>query len=180
MAVHEFGHVLAAWATGGSVARVVLHPLQISWSAFAPNPRPLLVAWSGPLLGSLLPAVAFLLLRALRCPVLLRALRCPGLFLVRFFAGFCLVANGLYLFIDAFTRDGDGGTLLRHGAASWELWLFAGLVTPLGFWLWHGLGPHFGLGEARGRVSHRAAFASLTLSLLIGALEMALARDGGF
>ena len=25
--VHEFGHVLAAWATGGEVTRVVLQPL---------------------------------------------------------------------------------------------------------------------------------------------------------
>src|SRR5207249_4106234 len=30
MAVHEFGHVLGLWCIGGTVARVVLHPLTIS------------------------------------------------------------------------------------------------------------------------------------------------------
>jgi hypothetical protein len=29
-AVHEFGHVAALWASGGTVAKVVLHPLTIS------------------------------------------------------------------------------------------------------------------------------------------------------
>ena len=32
MVVHEFGHALAAWLTGGSVSLMVLHPLQISWT----------------------------------------------------------------------------------------------------------------------------------------------------
>ncbi len=30
MAVHELGHVVGAWLTGGRVAKVVLHPLTIS------------------------------------------------------------------------------------------------------------------------------------------------------
>src|SRR5688572_25186605 len=76
MIVHEFGHVLAAWATGGSVSRVVLHPLQISWSAFVPNPHPQLVAWGGPLLGSLLPVAGLFVARVARC---------PGLYLFQFF-----------------------------------------------------------------------------------------------
>src|ERR1041384_6792881 len=40
MVVHEFGHALTAWLTGGSVALMVLHPLQISWTAFSRNPCP--------------------------------------------------------------------------------------------------------------------------------------------
>src|ERR1044071_5291458 len=85
MVVHEFGHALAAWLTGGSVALMVLHPLQISWTTFSSNPHPQLVAWGGAMLGSLIP-VTFL--------VLARLLRSPGLYLFRFFAGFCLIANG--------------------------------------------------------------------------------------
>ena len=46
-AVHELGHVLAAWATGGLVTDVVLHPLTISRTDVRPNPRPLAVAWGG-------------------------------------------------------------------------------------------------------------------------------------
>ena len=164
MIVHESGHVLTAWLTGGSVARVVLHPLRISWTALAHNPHPQLVAWGGVLLGSLLPLI--LLAAAHAC-------RSPGFYLFRFFAGFCLISNGLYLLIDAFGRGGDAGTLLRHGATMWQLLVFGVLVTPTGFWLWHGLGPHFGLGAGRGKVSHRATFASVGLLAVVVVVELA-------
>ena len=54
-AVHELGHCVAAWVTGGTVTKVVLHPLSISRTDVEPNPKPLFVAWSGPILGSLVP-----------------------------------------------------------------------------------------------------------------------------
>ena len=41
MVVHESGHVLGAWLTGGTVAKVVLHPLAISRTDLALNPQPL-------------------------------------------------------------------------------------------------------------------------------------------
>jgi hypothetical protein len=50
--VHELGHVMAAYATGGSVERVVLHPLELSRTDLARNPRPLAVASAGPLGGA--------------------------------------------------------------------------------------------------------------------------------
>jgi hypothetical protein len=163
MVVHEFGHVLAAWASGGAVAVVVLHPLQISWSAFKTNPHLLVVAWGGPGLGSLLP-LTFLAAG--------RLLRCPGAYLFQFFAGFCLIANGFYLIIDSFGGGGDGATLLKDGAAQWQLLLFGAVATPLGFWLWHGIGPHFGLGIARGRVNRVAALTCAGLLLLIVSVEV--------
>src|SRR5690349_9657565 len=85
MIVHEFGHVASAWLSGGSVARVILHPTQISWTALAHNPHPLFVAWGGPVLGSLLP---------LGSCTAARVLRFSSLYLLQFFAGFCLIANG--------------------------------------------------------------------------------------
>ena len=45
MAVHEFGHVLGAWITGGRVERVVLHPLRFSRTDLAHNPSPMFVVW---------------------------------------------------------------------------------------------------------------------------------------
>ena len=165
MVAHEFGHALTAWATGGSVARMVLHPLQISWTSFSRNPHPQLVAWGGPVLGSLIPLVVLFLARGIRS---------PGIFLFRFFAGFCLIANGLYLIVDAFERGGDGGTLIRHGALQWQLLLFGAAAMPIGFWLWHGLGPSFGLGSARGQVGRGAAFISLSLLVLIVVMELSL------
>jgi hypothetical protein len=165
MVVHEFGHALTAWITGGSVALMVLHPLQISWTAFARNPHPQLVAWGGAVWGALLPA--FLLIAA-------RWLRSPGLFLFRFFAGFCLIANGLYLFVDSFGRSGDAGTLISCGASQWELLVFGAVTTPVGFWLWHGIGPHFGLGAAEGRIDRSAVVVSTCLFAATVATELLL------
>lgn len=53
--VHEGGHILGAWVTGGKVVHEVLHPLAISRTDVEPNPHPLIVAWAGPLFGSLFP-----------------------------------------------------------------------------------------------------------------------------
>jgi hypothetical protein len=163
MVVHEFGHALTAWLTGGSVALMVLHPLQISWTTVSPNPHPQLVAWGGAVWGSVFP-VAFLMTAHL--------LRSPGLYLFRFFAGFCLIANGLYLMVDSFGRGGDGGTLIRHGASQWELLLFGIIAAPLGFWLWHGLGSHFGLGTTGGRVNRSAVVTSVGLLAVTVIMEL--------
>ena len=163
MVVHEFGHALTAWLTGGSVVLMVLHPLQISWTTCSPNPHPQLVAWGGAGWGAVLPAVFLLLARLLRS---------PGLYLFRFFAGFCLIANGLYLFVDSFGRGGDGGALIQHGASQWEVLLFGIVATPLGFWLWHGIGSHFGLGATRRQVSLSAVVSSVSLLAVTVVVEL--------
>lgn len=165
-AVHELGHVLGAVATGGRVVRVVLHPLAISRTDVHPNPWPLLQVWAGPLLGTTLPLAAYLLSRILRL---------AGDYLFRFFAGFCLVANGAYIAAGAVTGAGDAGELLEHGAPCWQLVLFGLATVPGGLYLWHGLGPKFGLGDARGNVSRSAAIASLVLLVLLVAIELAVA-----
>ena len=55
MAVHELGHVVAANLTGGTVTKIVVHPLAISRTDVSPNLNPLAVVWTGPILGVLLP-----------------------------------------------------------------------------------------------------------------------------
>jgi hypothetical protein len=135
-AIHELGHVLAARLTGGRVSNVALHPLGISRTDVAANPHPLVVAWAGPIVGVTAPLGAWGV--ALAC-------RSALAFLFRFFAGFCLVANGLYIGLGSFGRVGDCGEILRHGAAPWQLWLFGLVTVPTGFALWYGQGRHFGL-----------------------------------
>src|SRR5690606_29141585 len=100
------GHVLAAWSSGGRVAKVVLHPLAISRTDVAPNPHPLVVVWCGPLVGALLPLVLWGVLAFFRHPATPYA---------RFFAGFCLIANGLYIGAGSFDGVGDAGEMLREG-----------------------------------------------------------------
>jgi hypothetical protein len=151
-AVHELGHIVGAWLTEGRVERVVLNPLTISRTDVSHNPSPLIVVWAGPIFGAAVPLLLWL--------VASKARR-PDAFVVRFFAGFCLVANGLYIGVGSFGRIGDCGEMLRQGSAAWQLWLFGAATVPIGIWLWHGQGSHFGLGDANGRVSRATAYTSL-------------------
>jgi hypothetical protein len=164
-AVHELGHVAAALATGAKVTTVVLHPLTISRTDTWGGSHPRLVIWAGPLVGSLLPLLVL---------VVYRALRGPGGYLLQFFAGSCLIANGAYLLGGSFVPGCDADDLLRRGAAAWPMWLFAAWAIPLGLYLWNGLGPSFGLGRARGTVDHRVAYFSGAALIITVILEIAL------
>jgi hypothetical protein len=157
-AVHEAGHVAAALLTGGKVAKVVWHPLTISHTDLAYNPSPLIVVWAGPVVGVLLPLGLW---------GIAAWWRMPGAFVLRFFAGFCLVANGCYIAGGSLDGIGDCGEMLRHGTPIWALWLFGAVTGPAGFLLWHRQGPHFGLGPAQGKVSPGVAWVCLGICVLL-------------
>jgi hypothetical protein len=163
MAVHELGHVIGALLTGGTIAKVVLHPLAISRTDVAVNPHPLLVVWAGPCIGVLAP-IALVAVAEIR--------RFPWTYLVRFFAGFCLIANGCYIGIGSLAGIGDAGDMLRQGSPIWSLWLFGVATFPLGLYLWNGLGANFGLGSAEDDVDNRAAYGCLALLLVTLSVEL--------
>lgn len=155
MVVHESGHVLAAWSSGGQVARVVLDPLGFSRTDLAENPHPLLVAAAGPAWGSAFPLVVWLIVRGARLRLA---------FLVRAFAGFCLIANGVYLASATILPVGDSEDLLRLGAPLWAV-VVPGLAGFIGgLTLWNGLGLNFGCG---GRPVDRVAVLAATSSLAL-------------
>jgi hypothetical protein len=162
--VHEAGHVIAVWAAGGEIARVVLHPLTISRTDVAVDPIPLLTVWAGPLVGVLGPLMAFAFVRVARLPLS---------YLLRFFAGFCLVANGAYIGIGAFAGVGDAGQMLRHGTPILCLFAFGVATLPVGLWLWHGLGRYFGLGPNARPAEPSAAYLCAVLLLLTVLVELA-------
>jgi hypothetical protein len=157
-AVHELGHVLAAILTGGEIATVVLHPLTISHTDLIDNPHPLGVVWAGPVVGVILPMMLW---------GLSELTRLPGAFVARFYAGFCLIANGAYLGVGSFFGTGDCGEMVRQGSPLWALRLFGAVAVPMGFWLWSGQGTSFGLGDAKGKVSHRVSYGSLVVFLIL-------------
>ena len=136
MVVHEFGHVLHAWVSGGDVAKLNVPLTGYSRTELASNPRPSFVAWGGPVWGCLIPLGLLAVVHAMKFKY-----RKPFLF----FAGFCLIANGAYIGVGSFMGGGDAGDLLRHGAH--RAWLVAfGLVgMAAGLLVWHRLGPRFGL-----------------------------------
>lgn len=157
-AVHEFGHVWGACLTGAEVKRVVLHPLTISQTDLGRNPNPLVVAWAGPVVGILLPLILWKVAAKTKA---------SGTFVTRFFAGFCLIANGAYISVGSFDRIGDCGDLLIHGSKIWMLLLFGAMTVPTGLWLWHGQGLDFGFGAADGEVNAKVAYSTLGISLFL-------------
>lgn len=163
MVVHEFGHVVGLTMTGGTVEKVVLHPLAISRTDAAVNPHPSTVVWAGPIFGVLFPLVLSMIASVSRF---------QWSYLTRFFAGVCLIANGCYIGVASFGGVGDAGDMLRNGSPMWTLWLFGILTVPVGLYLWNGLGPKFGLGSAEGEVDHRAAYVCLGLLFLTLILEL--------
>jgi hypothetical protein len=156
-AIHELGHVLAALATDGAVKQVVLHPLTISRTDLAANPHPLLVVWGGPMFGVLAPLAIW---------AVFAICKFSAAFVARFFAGFCLIANGLYISAGSLDRIGDCREMLMHGSSLWQLWLFGAVTVPLGFVLWNGQAKNFGLGKAAGRVNTRIAWGMLAMASL--------------
>lgn len=137
-AVHEFGHCVGAWMTGGIVERVELKPWSISQTVVSHNSKPLTVVWAGPMIGVVLPITIW---------IGAAFAKWSFAFVLRFFAGFCLVANGLYLGVGSFFEIGDCGDMLKYGSGVWLLWLFGLVTVPLGFWLWHRQGKYFGMGK---------------------------------
>ena len=51
--------------------------------------------------------------------------------------------------------------MMKHGSPMWILWLFGIITVPIGFLIWHRLGPKFGLGESNSNVDEWAAYLSL-------------------
>jgi hypothetical protein len=165
-AVHEAGHVAGAWLTGGKVAKVVLHPLTFSRTDLARNPRPLIVVWAGPIVGSLAPLLIWGIATA----------RMRGAFVLRFFAGFCLVANGAYIAGGSLFSIGDCGEMLRHGSPHWLLWLFGLVTVPIGLLLWHRQGSSFGFGKAEGQVDLWVGYGTLAACLVLLAIGFVVGR----
>lgn len=131
VAVHELGHVLGAVLTGGQCVAVVLHPLAISRTDINPNPYPLVVAWMGPVAGVAIPLTAWWLVGQ-------KGNCYAGV--LRFWAGFCCVANGAYLGFGAFEAIGDSGDILRWGSPFWMLQVFGLLSVTTGILVWHRMG----------------------------------------
>ena len=167
-AVHELGHAAAAKLTGGHVSQVVLNPLTISRTDLSENPRPLVVVWAGPIVGVVAPLILW---------GLAAALQFRAAFVLRFFAGFCLIANGFYIGVGSFDGVGDCGEMLRHGSQPWQLWIFGALTAPLGLWLWHDQGSHFGFGPERRAIHKNVAIGCLLATLALIALGLIIGGE---
>ena len=111
-ATHELGHVLMAWRTGGEIESVSVPLIGTSQTIVEPNPFSRVVAWGGVQWGTMIPIFACMLALIFR-----RRVPEP----LKFFTGFCLIANGTYLAVGTMWRVGDARDLLRMNVHPAEL-----------------------------------------------------------
>ncbi len=121
--LHELGHALTLWMTGGTVTRFSLHPFSWSYTYYqSPSAYPLLTAWAGVLFSS---AVALALLP------LIRPWRSAWTIPLALTALCVLVINGLYLTVDSLLLPGgDATVIIRHGTP-WLFVLATGIALTL-------------------------------------------------
>jgi hypothetical protein len=165
MVLHECGHVLHGWLSSARLVRVDLPLWSFSQTDFAANPHPALVAWGGGIWGCLLPLALWLIVRTTTPRYA---------FLAKWFAGFCLIANGAYMAAGSFFDHGtdDAGVILQYHGTSWQLLVFGIPAVVAGLYFWNGLGPHFGLGAGSGRVDRKAAVGMAIALLIVVCLEV--------
>ncbi|MCC7145046.1 MAG: hypothetical protein IT443_01225 [Phycisphaeraceae bacterium] len=166
MAVHEAGHVGAAWLTGGTIERVVFHPLAFSRTDVYPNPHPLIVVWAGPTVGVGLPVIA---------AGLLWGHRRPGWAMAVFHAGFCLIANGAYIGAGVVDPVGDAMDMIRLGSPRWLLLVFGLGSVMAGIWCWHKVSPALGVGRGARPVRASQAYALFAVAIVVFVLGCVLA-----
>ena len=100
-------------------------------------------------------------------------------YLLAWFAGFCLIANGDYLLGGAILSGGadDGGVILQQGGLRWQLITFGVVAVAVGLYLWSGLGRYFGLGPSRGRVDRKVAIGAAVALLVVVCVELLLGNS---
>ena len=162
--IHECGHVLAVLALQGRVEHVDLHPMRISHTLYTAAPDATVwIIWSGPLLGCLFPLLIW--------GMITRWWQ-PAAHHFRFFAGFCLIANGAYLGSAVLDLVGDARDLVQRQVPLAALIVFAVSTVPAGFWLWNGLGPRFGLGDQPEPIGNWESTMALLLLFLTVVVEI--------
>jgi hypothetical protein len=128
LAVHELGHMINAWVSGGRVAKVIFPVLGFSQTIVWPNPHERFVVWGGPVWGALIPVTilgaTYLIRRRVPAPL-------------TFFAGFCLIANGVYIGVGWMTHSGDAGDLRRLGTPVPLMIASGAIAFAGGLYLWH-------------------------------------------
>ena len=125
----------------------------------------------GPVAGCLLPALLTLLVRTGRRFANRKTSACTTgdtltVRYLRFFTGFCLIANGAYLVFGTPGRIGDCGDLLRVGTPAWQLFVGGSVALAAGLACWHRLGSPTTFLRSSQRTGGEA------VALLVGALML--------
>jgi hypothetical protein len=138
--LHELGHAVSMWITGGVVDRITISPFSWSYTYYGSVPKyPNFTTWSGILIGSLFGLV-----------ILLAIARRPTPYLVPLvFTGVTpMLQGGGYYLIDTFiSKEGDAASLIESGIPMTVVLGAAILIATMGvffvirFIYWNGIDP---------------------------------------
>ena len=106
MFLHEMGHIISGWLSGGEFRYIDVYPFHFSTTILQPNPHPALVTWSGLLLGWTLPLLTIPLWKIEWAAI--------GATL-QSWSAYCWLAFGAYLALAAGESLSDTGQLLTEG-----------------------------------------------------------------
>lgn len=117
---HELGHLLGGWLGGATLVSYDLTPWRLPYSLHAPDPKPLLTLWAGPIFGVAVPLLLALCLRR------------PWAWWI---ADFCLVANGAYLALGWISGAPhlDTARLLDAGASPLAIGVYCIVTLATGY-----------------------------------------------
>jgi hypothetical protein len=129
-AVHELGHALNAWSIGARVIDVSIPVLGTSQTTVTDNPYSRFITEGGPTWGVAIPVfacgLAYLFRRRMPEPL-------------KFFTGFCCIANGVYMAVGWHWHNTDAGELLRMNVPRAALIAYGVAASAFGFAIWHRL-----------------------------------------
>jgi hypothetical protein len=125
--LHEFGHALGYWLSGGTVTRIVMEAPLPAGHVGGHGPKELahFWVWGGVVFGSIVTVAPLAIARRRRVPPLLR-------FAALMTAAFCLGHNGMYLFIGSVIPFSDASDMINLGAPRWLLFVL-GIPLIVGF-----------------------------------------------
>ena len=138
--LHELGHAVAMWTTGGIVDRITITPFSWSYTYYGSTPKyPQFTTWSGALLGSLFGLIILFIIRNKPTPYSV-----PFLYL-----GIApMLHGGGYYLLDTFvTKRGDAASLIRSGVpisvvlAVGFFLAVIGIFFLIKYFYWNGLSP---------------------------------------
>ena len=126
--LHELGHAIAMWVTGGIVDRITIAPFSWSYTYYESTPKyPQLTTWSGVLIGAAIGLIVLLGIRKNTTPYLI-----PFIFL-----GFSPLLNGGgYYIVDTFiSNQGDAFSLLQSGVPKYVVLGVGLLLLAMGVYV---------------------------------------------
>lgn len=139
-AIHELGHAIGTWITGGDVYRIYLHPFLPGHCYHSETVHPGITTWAGALFSVCVGMILIIALWRRRAP------RFAPFFAIGVFS---LLGNGSYFIVGLLSRFGDPWYIVRRLGASAAGPISFGIISiGIGVVVCAlSLGPVFGIGR---------------------------------